>query len=228
MPKNEWDRGRLRFVRHGICVLLLHAVMVLPAPGALRQSDSESQRLRALLKSQPDQIARLTFEYPDGTRTFGKYTKAGSRYRVEATPPEIGENVVWIIRYGEPAIMLYPKRKQYIEGRSPALALVLVPLVSFDQLAEDNATVLRSLGRQRIAGHLCEKIEITAKGREGVGTIVYSAIALKGQIIMVDYGQWLMSQYAATPKRVWIKALNQKLGPDSFAIPEGFKKIKEK
>jgi hypothetical protein len=167
----------------------------------------------------------LTFEYPGGERAYGKYTKLGSRYRVEATPPELGEYIVWILHRGDPAIWLYPKRKQYREGGVPFLAAILAPMVFFDQLADDEATVLHSLGHQTVAGHPCEKVEITAKGKEGLGTVLYAAIDLGGQIIKIDYGQLLLTQFSGTPKRVWIKTLAQKPRPESFELPDGFTKI---
>jgi hypothetical protein len=142
---------------------------------------------QALIANQPDYTADVTLATDV---TFkGKVAKHGKDWRIELPLPWPGSATpvqsVMFIRSGQPTVMVFPDKKQYLElpvGQDAALANPIAAII--DRL-QQQGTKFEAAGTETVDGHPTMKYRATKEGETGEA-IVYLAQDLRNMVIKID------------------------------------------
>lgn len=192
---------------------------VAEAQAANRPSAPENpEALRQVLANQPDYVAARQFIFSEGFGGFGansKVAKLGRRRREET------DDTVFINESGKPTVKVYPKRKEYSEQPVEADG---DSQFSPEGLAGRDDVNFKLLGREKVGGYDCLKIEVTYKDerlREMV-FVFYAAPALRNLVIREEISLGEQVKFITQ-----LSGVSFNVPGKLFAIPAGYKKVVE-
>ena len=136
-----------------------------------------------MLTHQPDYQADITVK--TGTLTYtGKVAKVGDAWRFETAIPAIGNSVTYV-RSGQPAVVLLPDKKQYIEYPVTQDGADLNPIASTIKGLTQQGITFEKIGNEVVDGQPTTKWRGTKAGETGE-MIIYSADSLKNLVVRID------------------------------------------
>ncbi|HEX8091079.1 MAG TPA: DUF4412 domain-containing protein [Blastocatellia bacterium] len=177
----------------------------------------DAETLRQILVNQPNYTAVQQFIFSEGFGGFGagsRVARLGNRYREES------DDRIFINEPGKPTIRIYPKRKEYSEQPAEKDIFQFTP----HELAGRNDVTLKSLGKEKVGGYDCLKIEVTYRDEKlkGMVFVFYAAPALKNLVIREEISLGEQVRFVTQ-----LSDVSFNVSENLFLIPAGYKKIVE-
>jgi hypothetical protein len=178
----------------------------------------DSETLRRILVNQPDYTALRQFLFSEGGGGFGaggRVARLGDRHREES------DDRIFINEPGKPSVKIYPKRREYSE--QPVEDKDIFQF-SPHELAKRNDVILKLLGKGKVGGYDCLKIQVTYTDEKlkGMVFVFYAAPALRNLVVREEISLGEQVKFVTQLSNVSFN-VSERL----FVIPAGYKKIVE-